>query len=286
MKKNLYQYRLSLKNGTYRDGLILQIGEGFGDIAPLPGFSRETFSEAKEEAMRLLAQFPQATPQLPSVQFALDCAQKPLPSSVKLSINALNEMRDGCKAIKLKLGHLSVQEAIDLLKKTPKHVEIRLDFNRKWPLDKLLSFAAHFSPDNFAYLEEPTPRFSDLLSFSRLTEFPLAVDESIPEVPYWEIPTLKAVIVKPTILGKIPFAPPHTELIFSSAYESGIGVLHLARLAAQYNPDRPHGFAPYLQLTSDLISPAPTLLNGVFSWEAQNSLQLEHPSLCLIASAP
>ncbi len=267
--------------GAFREGLILQIGNGFGEIAPLPGFSRETLEEAKEEALRLLPSFPNATPALPSVRFALDCALHPMPSSFKLSINALNQHREGFKALKLKLGPLLLNEALKLLKETPKHLELRLDFNRQWPLERLLAFAGHFTPTDFAYLEEPCSNFSDLLSFSKLTQFPIAVDESIPTIPYWEIPTLKALIVKPTILGSVPPPPPGVELIFSSAYESGIGILHLARLCLQYNPDRPHGLDPYTQFLEDVLPEGPLISKGFISWQ-QKHLTLQHPSLCQI----
>lgn len=280
--KKIYQYRLPLLGGTFREGLILQIGEGFGEIAPLPGFSRETLSEAKEEALRLLPHFPEAIPTLPSVRFALDCATHPMPPSFKLPINALNQHREGFKALKLKLGHLSLSEALQLLKETPKHLELRLDFNRQWPLDRLLTFAAHFTPDDFAYLEEPCSHFSDLLSFSKLTGFPIAVDESIPSTPYWEIPTLKALIVKPTILGSVPQPPPGVELIFSSAYESGVGLLHLARLSMQYNPSRPHGLDSYTQFLEDLLPERPLISQGILSWQ-QKGITLHHSSLCLIS---
>lgn len=279
--KRLYQYKLPLLNGSVRQGLIVQVDNGFGDIAPLPGFSRETFDEAKEEALRLLPLLPNATPSLPSVRFGFDCAMHPLSSPFHLPINALNDHRSGFKALKLKLGHLSLADALKRLKETPKHLELRLDFNRQWPLEKLLAFASHFAPDDFAYLEEPCANFQDLLSFSKLTGFPIAVDESIPSISYWEIPTLKALIVKPTILGSVPTAPPGVELIFSSAYESGIGILHLARLSTQYNPHRPHGLDPYSHLLEDLLADRPQIANGIFSWQ-KSSITLEHPSLCQI----
>jgi O-succinylbenzoate synthase len=282
MLKQLYQYKLPMLGGGFREGLILRLGAGFGEIAPLPGFSRETLQEAREEALRLFPAFPDATPSLPSVRFGLESACHPLPVSFKVSVNALNHHRNGFQALKLKMGHLSLEEALRLLKQTPKHLELRLDFNRQWPLDRLLAFAAHFTPDDFAYLEEPTFQFSDLLSFSRLTGFPIAVDESIPSVPYWEIPTLKALIVKPTILGTVPVAPPGVELIFSSAYESGIGILHLARLSMQYNPKRPHGLDPYSQFVEDLLPERPVIANGFISWQ-QKPFILQHPSLEPIA---
>jgi len=276
----LYNYKLPLKNGTYRDGIIVETATGYGDIAPLPGFSRETLADARDEAIRLLPDFPNCIPTLPSVRFAFDCAQVPL-TSVKVPVNALNEYRNEFVALKIKVGHLSVEQAVLLSKKVPKNCALRLDFNRQWSLEKLLQFSSHFSPDDFEYLEEPTAQFSDLLLFSRKTGFPIAVDESIPYVPYWEIPTLKALVIKPTILGTIPKPPPGVELIFSSAFESGIGVLHIARLAEKMNPNRPHGLDPYTHLLEDLLTPKPKIENGLFEWTG--SPIIKHGSLCLLA---
>lgn len=265
--EHLYGFRLPLEGGTYREGLILQIGDGYGEIAPLPGWSPETFQEAKEEAVRLLPSFPDAAPTLPSVQWGFQCAKLPFPKRIKIPLNALEKHQEGCRALKLKLGSLDVKEAIAKVKNAPPNVKLRLDFNKQWSLAQLLAFVESFPPDQFDYFEEPCNNFPDLLLFSKQTGFPIAVDESIPLVPFWEIPTLKALVIKPTILGTIPTPPPGVELIFSSAYESGVGTLHLARLAMQHNPSRPHGLNPYFLLTKDLLSSRPTLSNGFFSWE-------------------
>jgi O-succinylbenzoate synthase len=263
---NLHPYRLPLKNGTLREGIILQNGDGFGDIAPLPGFSKETLEEAYRDALNTIQTG--APPTLPSVRFALECAQTPFPTCLHLNVAALDRTAEGFRAIKLKLGSLSLEEALHLVKRIPSNLEIRLDFNRKWPLEKLLQFAAHFTPDHFAYFEEPAQDFPSLMKFSKLTNMPIAVDESIPEIPYWEIPTLKALIVKPTILGLVPPPLPNTELIFSSAYESGVGLLHIARLAQMHNPDRPHGLDSYTALLEDVITPRPLIENGKLRWNA------------------
>ncbi|HEV7738160.1 MAG TPA: hypothetical protein VGO47_12420, partial [Chlamydiales bacterium] len=130
----------------------------------------------------------------------------------------------------------------------------------------------HFTPEHFAYLEEPTKDFADLISFAQRTRMPIAVDESIPTTPYWEIPTLKVIVVKPTILGKIPYIPPNTELIFSSSYESGIGLLHIAKLAQEHNPKGAHGLDAYSQLLTDIIAPRPLIKKGLLSWNGPLSL--------------
>lgn len=245
-------YRLSLKNGTFREGIIIQIGEGLGDIAPLPGFSRETLAEAE-------ADIGQWT--LPSTKFAYACAMRKR-TPVKVAVNALDEYREGFKTVKLKMGNLSVEEAIAKIRTIPKGISIRLDFNRQWTLEKLLALASQST--DFEYWEEPTADFADLIQFSKLTGVPIAVDESIPYIPYWEIPTLKALVVKPTILGFIPTPPKDVELIFSSAFESGVGVSHIATLAAEHNPNGVHGLDPYTHFLEDVLENRPVIEAGYF----------------------
>ena len=97
----LYRYELPLarplhlrdKVLTHRSGLLLRFGygeekeAGYGDIAPLPGFSGETLEEAQEAVVRwskLLGHLPKSEPergealdflaQTPSVQFGIECA--------------------------------------------------------------------------------------------------------------------------------------------------------------------------------------------------------------------
>jgi len=261
----LREYRLRLKNGTFREGILLENDGCFGDIAPLPGFSRETLEDAKEEALHTLRTG--APPTLPSVRFAFTCASTPLPPTLSIATAALDRQVPGFRVLKFKLGHLTLDEAVEKIKSLPKHVQLRVDFNQQWPLEKLLRFASHFTPKDFDYLEEPTKSFDDLLIFSKETRMPIAVDESIPYVPYWEIPTLKTLVVKPTILGEVPDPKGQAELIFTSAYESGIGLLHIARLAQQHNPDRPHGFDPYTQLLDDVLTPRPVIADGFLTWQ-------------------
>ena len=236
-------------DGKVRDSLILQEEDRFAEIAPLPSWSRETFSEAYQEAICLLDE-KDPQPTLPSVRFAFDSLKKPMPKHLDLPLNAFNHLRSGFDALKLKVGHLDLNQAKTLVKQAPK-VLLRLDFNRKWPLEKLLAFASYFQPSDFDYFEEPGTTLAETILFSQKTAFPIALDESIPEADFTKIPTLKALVVKPTLLGKVPIAPPGVELIFSLAYESEIGLMRIAELATKYNPFRPHG----LDFTSYLAKP-------------------------------
>lgn len=277
-KLKLYRYSLPLdtKNWQVREGLILQSDTGFGEIAPLPGFSRETLNEALAETLSVLRTGKEPT--LPSVQFGFACAQTPL-RSIHLPLCAL-EPRPGFQTLKLKLGHLPLNEAIALAKQ---HLSpsLRLDCNRAWTLDQALHFASHFKPTDFAYLEEPLRNPQDLIVFSQLTHFPLALDESI-HCDWASIPTLKAIVVKPTIVGSIPPIPPHLDLILSSSYESGLGLLHIARLAQEHRLTQPIGLDTYCALQDDILTTPINCSSGSISWNF-SAIPIDFSKLCPIA---
>lgn len=259
MVKKLYRYRLALKNNQHREGLIIQDGERFGEIAPLPGFSKETLKEAEQEALNWIET--DAPPTLPSVRFGIDSLQIEL-HSIKLPLASLG-VKEGFTTQKLKLGHLSLQEAIDLVKKQSSKARIRLDCNRAWSLKQALEFASHFTSNDFIYLEEPVQSVEELIEFSKLTNFPIALDESI-DTDFSKIPSLKAIVVKPTVVGTIPSIPKHLDLVLSASYESGLGLLHIAHLA---KGNLPVGLDTYDALEEDLLINPIQTKNGIFSWK-------------------
>jgi len=265
--KQCHEYKILLRNGQAREGLIVQVDDRVGDVCPLPGFSQETFAEAAEETKLLLPKFPHVKPHLPSVQFAFDCLQHSIPSNMVVNVCALNQVKVGFSCVKLKVGNLSLEETVRRIEQVPEHVRLRLDFNRQWPLEKLLELTQLFPKERFDYLEEPTRSWSDLLLFSTQTHFPIALDESIPEFSYDELPSLEALVVKPTILGGIPKCPDGVRLVFSSAYESGVGILHLARLCVQHAPNEVHGLDTYSWLQEDVLLQQPELGAGKLHWQ-------------------
>jgi len=280
MTTRLYQYNLPVasRNWQTREGLILQWNDGWGEIAPLPGFSKETFEEAKAEILSLLPHLETAQPKLPSVRFGLSSAKRPL-QSVHLPLCALGE-RDGFSTIKLKLGHLPLDEAIALVQRTHRHYRLRLDCNRSWTLAQALEFARHFKPNDFEYLEEPVRTFDELMEFSRITGLPIAVDESVRDAAAWQkLPSLKAVVVKPTVIGEIPQIPPGLELVLSSSYESGLGLLHIAALS---KGTLPIGLDTYRALQDDILTEPIDCSSGFFSWQLTDS-PINISKLCQIA---
>jgi O-succinylbenzoate synthase len=114
--------------------------------------------------------------------------------------------------------------------------------NRRWDIDDALFFFQHLDPTGIEYIEEPTRNPAHL---SRLTNLPIALDESLFDIRNITIgqPNISALILKPTLLGRrldplIEWGQKHQKkLIFSSSFESAIGLLHIAHLQAQYSPE-------------------------------------------------
>lgn len=274
--KKLYQYKIPSPHCSIREGLILQIHDGWGEIAPLPGFSKETLDEAKNEILSVL--FENAKPSLPSVKFGLSCAGKPFDASaLKMPLCAFKKPRPNCDSLKLKLKNIPLEEAISTVKQYIGRTRLRIDCNRSWSLEEALYFASHFSPSDFEYLEEPLHSFSDLLRFSKITKFPIAVDESLREQSYLNIPTLKAAVVKPMLMGGIPKLP--VPIVLSSVYESSLGVLQIARFAS---PHITHGLDTF---SDDFLTPPLQVENGYLTWEGSKN-PIDVTKLCLIATVP
>jgi o-succinylbenzoate synthase len=290
MPIRLFRYHLNLdsRNWPVREGLVLQWDDGWGEIAPLPGFSKESLEQAEAEIRRILPHLAHAKPTLPSVRWGVQCASQPFPHKpVHIPLCSLGELTNGCQTVKLKLGHLSVEEAVALVKRYLNKFRLRVDCNRKWSLDEALQFAKHFKPDDFAYLEEPVHSFTDLVAFSKTTDFPIAVDESVRDGNPWDkISSLKAVVVKPTVVGAIPQLAPEM-LVLSSSYESGLGLLHIARQAQQLGLTLPMGLDTYRVIRNDILTSPICCADGHLTW-TPNPTQppVDLSKLNLIASAP
>ncbi len=247
----IYSYKLPTSIGIVREGLIVrlinEIGqEGIGEIAPLPGRSIETFSEALAFTKKIRDRFLKQdfTPALflPSVMFGMEMAL----SSILFPMT--KDIPFKLYSNKLKLKNLNVKEAVNLCKK--EKGPLRIDLNRKWDLAKTVEFCSHFHPADFLYVEDPVSVFTDLEKFYDQTGFPYAVDEYLSEHPLDRLLKLRGLshlVIKPTLHGGLQRCKAiATEVnmipcIFSSCYETGIGLMHIAKIGALLNPNEPIG---------------------------------------------
>lgn len=329
----VFRYRLPLvrplvlRGRTLRErrGLLLRLtsdegGVGWGEAAPLPGFSSESLESAEREMLAVKALLPGSpvtqgcftprsvqkwkNPQAASVRCAvelalfdlwLDQTRKRRRGSFELSkeiaVNGLLSgtreeiSRDarilaaaGYRAFKLKVGVRPLREEIaitgEIREITGNGVALRLDANRAWSFEQAVDFCRSVELYGVEYLEEPLADPTMLPALSRETGMPLAMDESLVELSPEKLqawPEIKAVILKPTLLGglrrSVAFAAGARKLgmktVVSSSFESGIGILGLARFAAWLSRDDiPAGLDTYRWLERDLLAPRISMANG------------------------
>lgn len=293
---SLYSYEIPLTNGQMRSGALIHITDeqgnsGWGDIAPLPKWSKETLEDAllslnqrQHEIIKMdwtaryclneLANLKL----LPSASFGLESALlsliSPLPG-VKVRASALlmgspteilEQARlrhlEGYTLAKLKVSNLNFEEAFCLINHLKDKFRLRIDVNRAWTTPDSLRFFSQFPLDTFDYVEEPFQNPHDLAQFLH----PLAVDESFPDDLSLEqlesLPTLKALIYKPTIQGGMVGCIPLHEwaikrgiaLVLSSSFESDLGLVYVALIAHRLALSAPVGIGTYQFLNDNLCA--------------------------------
>lgn len=290
---SLTPYENPLNNNLVRSGLLLKITDdnqntAWGDVAPLPNWSKETehdtiknLNEKKEKILKVnwtardcLNEL-QKLNLLPALSFGLESALlsllKPLPpftvASSALLMGSPFEILEQAKkcegytTAKLKVGNLTFDEAASLIDRLKNKFRLRIDVNRAWKTADSIVFFSQYPLDTFDYVEEPFQNPHDLAHFNH----PLAVDESFPDdlslKDLESLPTLKALIYKPTIqggmLGCIPLCEwaesKRVQIVVSSAFESDIGVAHVASIAHRLSLTSPAGLGTY-HFLKDTIS--------------------------------
>ena len=178
---------------------------------------------------------------------------------------------EGYRAIKVKVGRSDVTKEAEQVKhiinQLPDDVLLRLDVNRHWTLEDAYRFTKFIDADKIEYVEEPLQDLHKLSEFYRRCGLPLAMDEALQVVPLAqiaEIPGIKALILKPSVLGGLrktltwaAFAEAiGCYSVLSSSVESGVGLAMLAHLAAAIeDKDIPAGLDTYRLLADDVLTP-------------------------------
>ncbi|MFT7053754.1 MAG: O-succinylbenzoate synthase [Psychromonas sp.] len=243
----LFRYRLPFKTPLLfkgmklraREGVILQVendsGEfNFAEIAPLPGFSRESLQQAIAQMITVLNNHPldqneKNTAVLnkqndmtlyPSVAFALDCIVHNLPISELFKTAASIPLLQGDNhnvlkqylqlnkpdRIKLKVARQPVAEDITLfsaLSALNHNLLIRCDANQSWSFAQADLFFAHINHKVLDHIEEPTASLNDNIALAERYQVQLALDETLqqPQFHYQHQPCFKTLILKPTLIG-------------------------------------------------------------------------------------
>jgi len=228
-----------------RNGILVRCEKsgfcGWGDIAPLDGYSPETFDKvacALPEVQDQLKERKSLTHEFPSIQCGLEFAYENWKAasqsrSLYLSLNGGSEkthipvarlitgaskdeivessklaIKDGYSCIKLKVGAQSLDQDILLVRKVqsvlPAGVMLRLDANGSWNLEEAIEFSKSISSAGIDFIEEPLKNQTEFGKYDCGQQLKFALDESLKSVQRDEMKTwknLKAVVLKPTLLG-------------------------------------------------------------------------------------
>lgn len=288
----LYRYRIEFTQPltfhgrveTARQGLLVKMNDGWGEIAPLPGFSRETLQDAQEQALVCLkaqVRGEEVTATLPSVQFGLSCARHqwqplntPLPEPYPLIQGAPHDLLKNWKVwlhetankAKLKVARYPMRDELALIRllldRLP-NLKLVLDANQGWTREEAWAFCQHLDPARIDYLEDPCANFDDIRFVASHTGMPIALDELLAQGKPWEpIPQLKALVLKPTLLGSLCRCEAlvarakalNLKIVVSSSFESGVGLSQLAKLASEWDPQQPPGLDTRRWLRHDLLT--------------------------------
>src|SRR3984957_19268121 len=264
--------------GSVRKGLAIRLTdesgeERWGEIAPLPGRSKETLDQAYDQLLQIFSKGKIQEEPLPSVQFGLEGALSDR-SDITAPLYALlhgtaeeilqraeEVFASGYKTVKVKISSFSVDEATLLIHALKDRFRLRIDCNRAFSMTQALRLFSPFDPKQFDYIEDPTFEIEKLADFP----FPFALDEIVTDyhlLPLKSYQHLYGFILKPTLLGGkkgcapfVKYAQEHNlNVVFSSTFESGLGLLHILHIAAHFNLlAHPVGIDTHRYLAHDIL---------------------------------
>lgn len=264
---------------------------GWGEIAPLEGFS----CESPDEAAAQIREWRSAPTRdleglLPSVRCGLEQALEsgcawPRVRARRQTVtigrlllgtrrNVLDAARNcreaGYRAVKLKVGRRDIDTEIALVREVRRIVGpatgLRLDANGAWSLESAAAFGRGVRAASVEYIEEPLRERGQLEELARRHDVPVALDESLAELLPSDLGRhayASAAVLKPMVLGgyarTLQWAQEAARLgmryAVSSFFETGVGLSGLVRLASALPGDKPAGLDTYRFLERDVVRP-------------------------------
>lgn len=252
-----------------REGFIVRVESdkavGYGEIAPIPGFGTETLAGAKDFLGKWVVD-PIIMPSgLPCCTFALTTAIQQskqaagpgardypvaglLPSGSEALAAAKRKLAAGYTTLKWKVAvdSFETEKAIfeDLLSLLPEAVKLRLDANGgldQAGLEKWLGLLDQHA-GQIDFLEQALPPGEEglMAELAAASNISIALDESLnmPGRERWLTPDAwrGPLVIKPLLMGNVAplleqLRPLAQQLVFSSVFETGIGLFHALDLA-------------------------------------------------------
>jgi O-succinylbenzoate synthase len=273
-----------MSGGGNRKGILVCLDKpdgtvGWGDAAPLPGWSIETV-----DAVEVFIKAGKSEDEAPaSLVFALESARAAIPETGRhaISLNALLDgspqeifergevaLAGGCECLKIKTGGLSLDELPSLIGRLSSlangHCRFRIDPNRGWDLDATLRVAESIKNLPVDYIEEPLGDVSMLPDLIKNCPVGIALDETLREITPGKLVAYKgatALVLKPTLMGGLKvcsdFAQAGASLgmvpVVSACYESGVGIQALGFFALSLPCAAAAGLDTYSRLEQDVL---------------------------------
>ena len=167
----------------------------------------------------------------------------------KISLQMIEKsINEGFNTFKLKTGRLKLQQErrflVSVFDRFAGRIRIRTDSNSLMTLERSLELFHGFNRDFIEYAEDPVLNTDDYSGFSDITGIPTAIDldenelTSIEDIHYKNC----VLVVKPPRAGSIKelsrlyslCLDKGIPLVFSSLFESGIGILNIGKTAGLF----------------------------------------------------
>ena len=290
---NAYRFRIPFRRNvmlagtpvSQREGILLEHNGLWAEASPLPGFS----SESIDDVIAALRGDYNNKPVPAALSFALSSLVEPMPTRLQVPLNGLllgdetqiladakNCSQRGFAAVKLKVGRNALDSEIRLVRQVrdllPTDIHLRLDANQAWTFEEAEEFFKRVEGVDIEYVEEPLQDPDQLEKLFATTGIGYALDESLKggnSLEKW--PNVTALICKPTILGGrkaiAELGTEETMKVFSSAFESGVGIARIMQLAAEFSPGTPAGLDTLAYMKDDLLIRSPSVRHGSLTLE-------------------
>jgi len=258
-----------------REGFILKINYQnkncrYTEIAPLFNVSQESLNDAYHQLISVCELLKKGEKLeidklYPSVLFGIFSISNFYDKPFSIPYSGLiyhkldqNNFIPTLNTYKIKLSMLPVDESVSLIKQIknrfPK-LKLRLDINQSWSYSEAFYFMTKFAPDDFEYIEEPCRSIDETKKVLKETKHKIALDESLISWDLKEISkykNIKALVIKPMLTNFLKYLKCKIPLVFSSSFETGIGLSNIARLARAYSKSPP-GIDTYKFLKYDVL---------------------------------
>ena len=284
-----------------REGYIVRMDQGggrfgYGEVAPIPIFGTETLLTARAFLEAFIQDPSVDLPiNLPCCCFGVSSSKHSysakrrdypiaglLPAGHKALELAIEKVASGYRTLKWKVGVLDLvdEQAIlhDLFKKTPNTVVFRLDPNASWSEHELIQWINFLQPyrHRIDFIEQPLALNKELIMADLVDQsgIAIALDESLngSQAARWLCEWKGPLVIKAPLMGNVDslverLRPRAKQLVFSSVFETGVGLLNTLELAdALPEMDRAIGFDTSIfldKLNTTMVKPLLTISDRI-----------------------